>query len=78
MALGSYAFSEDGSLFAYTLGSGGSDWRTVYLARVGEGGTREEVSASNRSELVAGCLVLMDLVDGCLTNLFPTRIIRLD
>lgn len=34
VALGGSSFSEDGSLFAFSLSSGGSDWRTVHVARV--------------------------------------------
>lgn len=41
VALGSHSFSEDGSLWAYTLGSGGSDWRTLHISRVGEGGRQD-------------------------------------
>lgn len=34
VALGGQAFSEDGSLYAYMLSSGGSDWRTIHLKRI--------------------------------------------
>jgi prolyl oligopeptidase len=34
VALGSTSFSEDGTMMAYTLSSGGSDWRTVHVLRV--------------------------------------------
>ena len=34
MSLGRSEFSEDGSLFAYQLSSGGSDWVTINLMRV--------------------------------------------
>jgi protease II len=48
VALGGQAFSEDGTLCAYMLSSGGSDWRTIRVKRVdqgtgeatGEGGAR--------------------------------------
>lgn len=34
VALGSTSFSEDGTLMAYALSSGGSDWRTVHVLAV--------------------------------------------
>ena len=34
VALGGQAFSEDGSLYAYMLSSGGSDWKTIHVKRV--------------------------------------------
>ncbi len=40
VALADWAFSEDGSTVAYSLSSGGSDWRTVKFARVGPAGER--------------------------------------
>jgi prolyl oligopeptidase PreP (S9A serine peptidase family) len=43
VALDTSTFSEDGSLWAYTLGSGGSDWRTLKISRVVQGG-REDLA----------------------------------
>ena len=45
VALGSTSFSEDGDLMAYTLSSGGSDWRTVHVLRVDQDdGTPHELA----------------------------------
>ncbi len=43
VALGSHSFSEDGALWAYTLGSGGSDWRTLHFRHVGGDGESTEL-----------------------------------
>ena len=34
VALGGIKYSEDGSLLAYQLSSGGSDWRTMHVLRI--------------------------------------------
>lgn len=36
VALGGQSFSEDGSLYAYMLSSGGSDWRTIHVKRINQ------------------------------------------
>lgn len=44
IALMGKSFSEDGELLAYSLSSGGSDWRTVKVARVDQAiGEREDL-----------------------------------
>lgn len=40
--VGSYAFSDDGSLMAYARGDRGSDWRTVYIIDVATGNQLED------------------------------------
>lgn len=45
MALGGTAFSECGSLWAYSLSSGGTDWRQVHFKRINqETGETEELA----------------------------------
>ncbi len=34
VALGGQSFSEDGSLYAYMLSTGGSDWKTIFVKRI--------------------------------------------
>lgn len=40
--VGSYSFTEDGSLMAYTRGDGGSDWRTIYIIDTANGKQLED------------------------------------
>ncbi len=43
IALMSRTFSNDGSLMAYSLSSGGSDWRTIHFLAISPEGSAEEL-----------------------------------
>ncbi|XP_065219696.1 prolyl endopeptidase-like [Planococcus citri] len=52
VAIGTYEFSNDGNLFAYLLGSGGSDWKTVHFMDVEKGCSMNTFVGNNENQFI--------------------------